>query len=230
MTAIHGKDRRARVAAKSSPSGQRRGRARKGQISAEPWPPTGSSARQYKSSRSSESRGNGKTASCAIDGDPGTWWHSQFNPTLAKHPHEIVIDLESTGSRPAHMAQPDGGWNGVDKFTPHVGTTRNCSVAASQSASRRSKAQDAMQGQIASIRHAQGPSEVVGGPGARSPSLACWGSNARRMPHRPSRLCGAVYQGHGGLVHVSGPSTFVTSTALRPVTSNSQMRWSPGVR
>ncbi len=31
----------------------------------------------------------------AIDGDPGTFWHSRWSPDLPKHPHELVIDLGS---------------------------------------------------------------------------------------------------------------------------------------
>ncbi|WP_372808796.1 sulfatase-like hydrolase/transferase [Pontiella sp.] len=42
---------------------------------------------------SSESAHNGRTAAMAIDGNPGTWWHSQFKPSNVPHPHELVIDL-----------------------------------------------------------------------------------------------------------------------------------------
>jgi len=31
----------------------------------------------------------------AIDGDPGTYWHTRWNPDVPKHPHELVIDLSS---------------------------------------------------------------------------------------------------------------------------------------
>jgi len=64
---------------------------------------------------SSESSANGKLATCAFDGDPGTWWHSQFQGTLHKHPHELVIDLgrerRVLGFR--YLARQDGGWNGA---------------------------------------------------------------------------------------------------------------------
>jgi hypothetical protein len=64
---------------------------------------------------SSENVGNGKLANNAIDGDPGTVWHSRFEDGLAKHPHELVIDLgglhEIRGFR--YLARQDGGWNGA---------------------------------------------------------------------------------------------------------------------
>lgn len=64
---------------------------------------------------SSENVGNGKLAINAIDGDPGTVWHSRFEDGLAKHPHELVIDLggrhEIRGFR--YLARQDGGWNGA---------------------------------------------------------------------------------------------------------------------
>ncbi len=64
---------------------------------------------------SSENRGNKKDASNAIDGDPRTLWHSQFSDKLAKHPHELVIDLGASynirGFR--YLARQDGGWNGA---------------------------------------------------------------------------------------------------------------------
>ena len=63
---------------------------------------------------SSENKDNGKHAKNAFDGDSGTWWHSQFNGKLAKHPHELVVDLGDTitvtGFR--YLARPNG-WNGA---------------------------------------------------------------------------------------------------------------------
>lgn len=64
---------------------------------------------------SSESTSNDKLASKAIDGDPDTWWHTSFAGQLAKHPHELVIDLggkrKVSGIR--YLARQDGGWNGA---------------------------------------------------------------------------------------------------------------------
>ncbi len=66
---------------------------------------------------SSENSANGRLARCAFDGNPSTHWHSQFMPQLAKHPHELVIDLGGqhtiTGFR--YLARQDEGWNGALK-------------------------------------------------------------------------------------------------------------------
>ena len=64
---------------------------------------------------SSENHANDRKAFYAIDGSPGTVWHSQFQPELKKHPHELVIDLgaacEVRGFR--YLARQDRGWNGA---------------------------------------------------------------------------------------------------------------------
>ncbi len=64
---------------------------------------------------SSESKGNGKFAKAAFDGDPRSWWHSDWSANPKKVPHEIVIDLggvyEVSGLR--YLARQDGGWNGA---------------------------------------------------------------------------------------------------------------------
>ncbi|MBL7043096.1 MAG: sulfatase-like hydrolase/transferase [Pirellulaceae bacterium] len=76
------------------------------------------SSKSWKIQRSSsESRSNGRFASCAIDGDPRTHWHSQFQPKLREHPHELVIDLgaEHTIRGFRYMARQDAGWNGALK-------------------------------------------------------------------------------------------------------------------
>jgi hypothetical protein len=64
---------------------------------------------------SSENHGNDRKALYAVDGNPRTVWHTQFSEELAKHPHELVIDLgavhEIRGFR--YLARQDGGWNGA---------------------------------------------------------------------------------------------------------------------
>jgi arylsulfatase A-like enzyme len=64
---------------------------------------------------SSENRSNNRYAAYAIDGDATTVWHTQFGDELAKHPHELVIDLgkecEVRGFR--YLARQDKGWNGA---------------------------------------------------------------------------------------------------------------------
>lgn len=42
--------------------------------------------------RTGEPAPNGPAAA-AIDGNPATYWHSQWSPTEAKYPHSIVVDL-----------------------------------------------------------------------------------------------------------------------------------------
>jgi len=64
---------------------------------------------------SSENYQNDRQAVYAIDGNPRTVWHSQFSEKLARHPHELVIDLGATytirGFR--YLARQDSGWNGA---------------------------------------------------------------------------------------------------------------------
>ena len=75
---------------------------------------------------SSEARGNGRLARCAIDGDPRTHWHTQFQPKPAEPPHELVIDLgrEATVKGLRYLARQDGGWNGA---------IAQCEIAVSRS-------------------------------------------------------------------------------------------------
>lgn len=64
---------------------------------------------------SSENHSNDRKARHAIDGKVRTVWHSQFTGEVAKHPHELVIDLGATyeisGFR--YLARQDNGWNGA---------------------------------------------------------------------------------------------------------------------
>jgi len=64
---------------------------------------------------SSENFSNDRRAAYAIDGNPGTVWHSQFSPTLTKHPHELIIDLGQSRAIAEfrYLARQDGGWNGA---------------------------------------------------------------------------------------------------------------------
>lgn len=66
---------------------------------------------------SSESTFNQKFARNAIDGDPATLWHTQFQGELKQHPHELVIDLgaEYTIRGFRYLARQDNGWNGAIK-------------------------------------------------------------------------------------------------------------------
>lgn len=42
------------------------------------------------------SENGGEEARNAIDGDLNTIWHSRWNDPVAKHPHEIVVDMSSS--------------------------------------------------------------------------------------------------------------------------------------
>jgi len=66
-------------------------------------------------SASSENVGNDKRARYVIDGKPETIWHSQFSPSLAKPPHELIIDLKKVRkvSGVQYLARQDSGWNGT---------------------------------------------------------------------------------------------------------------------
>lgn len=107
---LHERDRQAKYGNRPQ---QPRGKRKK----SKPLPQTGLlPSDQLKVHRvSSESTGNRKLASEAIDGDPDTWWHTSFAGAPAKHPHELVIDLgaerEVRGIR--YLARQDGGWNGA---------------------------------------------------------------------------------------------------------------------
>ena len=64
---------------------------------------------------SSESQGNGKFAKMAFDGDPRTWWHSDWSADTKKTPHELVLDLgkKRSVSGLRYLARQDGGYNGA---------------------------------------------------------------------------------------------------------------------
>jgi len=97
---------------------------------------------------SSENSSNERLATNAIDGDPRTLWHTRWSDGLARHPHELVIDLgqsrEVRGFR--YLARQDNGWNGTfaethfwvseskDSFGEPVLKTTFAKVKTSQSA------------------------------------------------------------------------------------------------
>jgi len=105
---IHEKDRRAKWGGQRSAGRKTNKMPQDGLIPNKDWKIVRSS---------SESRFNGKLAKNAVDGDPGTLWHSQFQGGLREHPHELVIDLgkdcEVRGFR--YLARQDTGWNGALK-------------------------------------------------------------------------------------------------------------------
>ena len=111
---LHERDRRAKFGGREAP---RRQRAPTRQSKVNSLPQEGALPNnEWKIARvSSEARGNRKLAVNVIDGDPLAHWHTQFQPELAKHPHELVIDLgsqrEICGFR--YLARQDGSWNGA---------------------------------------------------------------------------------------------------------------------
>lgn len=53
-------------------------------------------------------------ADFAIDGDAGTFWHSEYNKTVTKHPHVLAVDLgkEREFSGITYLPRQDGSGNG----------------------------------------------------------------------------------------------------------------------
>lgn len=132
---------------------------------------------------SSENRGNGKLAKNAIDGDPRTVWHTQFSPDLAKHPHELVIDLGArykiSGFR--YLVRQDNGWNGAfadtefsvsdsaESFGDPVATARFAKVRTAQ----RADCDNAVTGRYVRVRIM---SEVNGKPWASAAEIGVVGT------------------------------------------------------
>lgn len=59
---------------------------------------------------------NGKAAN-AVDGDPATFWHTQWGDANPAHPHEIIIDLSQTCKIKgfSYLPRQDGQDNGTIK-------------------------------------------------------------------------------------------------------------------
>jgi len=172
---LHEKDRRAKWG-ENAPQNQRRRVAKmpkKGLLPNEGW----------KIVRvSSESKWNGKLAANAIDGKPRTIWHTQWRDELARHPHELVIDLgrRATIRGFCYLARQDNGWNG---------TLAQCDFAVSDDPSKFETL--AAEATFAKIKQPQSVecepvvgryvrlrarSEVGGGPWASIAELAVFGN------------------------------------------------------
>lgn len=64
-------------------------------------------------------------ASHAVDGDPSTYWHTEYDPQTPKYPHELTVDTGSEASFIGfrYLPRQDGGSNGiVAKFKLEVST------------------------------------------------------------------------------------------------------------
>ena len=64
---------------------------------------------------SSEAKSNQKVAANIFDGDPGTWWHSDWSANPKENPHEIVVDLgdQYTISGFRYLGRQDKSENGM---------------------------------------------------------------------------------------------------------------------
>jgi galactose oxidase len=75
-------------------------------------------------------------ASYAVDGNPATFWHSEYSPTLVPLPHSITIDMNATNyvSELTYLPRQDTANNGnIGQYTISVsgdGTTWSAPVAS----------------------------------------------------------------------------------------------------
>lgn len=53
-------------------------------------------------------------AAAAIDGNPDTYWHTRYDPTVAKYPHTLTVDMGKTENLEGfrYLPRQDGGVNG----------------------------------------------------------------------------------------------------------------------
>jgi len=130
---------------------------------------------------SSESKGNRKLAVAAIDGDPRTHWHTEFGRHLAKHPHELVIDLGGAHEIAGvyYLARQDRGWNGAfAKCEFYVGDSADhwTTPVATTTFKKTKKPQEVrwkpVRGQYVRVRVL---SEVNGGPWASAAEIGVIG-------------------------------------------------------
>jgi arylsulfatase A-like enzyme len=144
---------------------------------------------------SSENHMNDRRAVYAIDGNPRTVWHSQFSEELARHPHELVIDLgtvyEIRGFR--YLARQDGGWNGAfaetefyvsdlpDAFGEPVAKKTFQKVRTSQNANCRQP----VRGRYVQVRAL---SEVNGNPWGSAAEIGVVGGVEKQLKRKPAQL------------------------------------------
>ncbi len=63
---------------------------------------------------SSEQADKGEGAANAIDGDPGTIWHTRYAPDTPTHPHHLTVDMGAAHDVTGFVYQPrQGGGNGT---------------------------------------------------------------------------------------------------------------------
>jgi len=130
---------------------------------------------------SSESRFNGHLAAHAIDGDPRTWWHTEFNPVLRRPPHELVIDLGGryTVRGIRYLARQDDSYNGsIRECEVYLSTTGQFDKPAATVTFRKTKeAQEALfDPQPARYLRLKVLSEISGAPWASIAELGVIGT------------------------------------------------------
>ena len=113
---IHERDRRAKFGNKPVP--------RKGKVNSLPQEGLLSHKGLKIASVSSQSGAKGRRAVNAIDGDPRTHWHTQFQPQLDKHPHELVIDLGSERSVRGTARSPNASFSSATRRTISASLSR----------------------------------------------------------------------------------------------------------
>lgn len=61
-----------------------------------------------------DSAQDGNPGTAAIDGNTGSFWHTQYTPTLAALPHTITIDMQQSYliGRITYLPRQDGSYNG----------------------------------------------------------------------------------------------------------------------
>ncbi len=132
-------------------------------------------------SASSEAVEANRLAQHALDGDPTTHWHTEFQPDVAQPPHELVIDLGE--SRIVHgvryLARQDRGWNGafgkVEFFVSDAAEQFGDPVATAEFSKTRQSQQvnwPAAQGRYVKIRIL---TEINGGPWASAAEIGIIG-------------------------------------------------------
>lgn len=78
-----------------------------------------------------DSANDGNPCTNVLDGDTGTIWHSQYNPTSAALPHEITIDMQQSYLVGSVTYQPrQDGLNG--NIGGHVISLRYESILSSE--------------------------------------------------------------------------------------------------
>lgn len=134
---------------------------------------------------SSENVSNDRLAAHAVDGDSTTLWHSRLGAELARHPHELVIDLgalhEVRGFR--YLARQDRGWNGAFAETEIYLSTDLADLgepALELTFTKRRKPQAADLQEPVRARYVRIRvlSEVNGGPWASATDIAVLGEKA----------------------------------------------------